>query len=53
MGFKSSRVERGVLEKVMERVYERDDEGGKWELGWRRDEWDGVEIWKMSYKEAK
>ena len=53
LGFKSSRVESGVLEKVMERAYEKDGEGGNWELGWRRDEWDGVEIWKMSYREPK
>lgn len=53
MGFKSSRVESGVLKKVMERAYEKGGEEGKWELGWRRDEWEGVEIWKMSYKEAK
>ena len=53
MGFKSSRVESGVLEKVMEKVYEREGGGGKWELGWSRDGWDGVEIWKMSYRDAK
>lgn len=39
-GFRCSRVENGRLEKLL-------GEGG---VGWKSDDWDGVQVWKLVWK---
>lgn len=48
-GFKCSRVDPGRLVRILEADYPA-PEGGIINLGWMREEWDGVEIWKMSLR---